>query len=49
MPVEKEALFYVRKEVLKRAVNKFRRKQLKQDEVLKHNRFGGFGHKCSIV
>ena len=27
---------------LKRAINKFRRKQLKLDKVIKHNRFGGY-------
>lgn len=27
---------------LKRSINKFRRKQLKLDEVIKHNRFGGY-------
>lgn len=27
---------------LKRAINKFRRKQLKSEEVIKHNRFGGY-------
>lgn len=27
---------------LKRSINKFRRKQLKLNEVIKHNRFGGY-------
>lgn len=27
---------------LKRAINKFRRKQLKLENVIKHNHFGGF-------
>lgn len=27
---------------LKRAINKFRRKQLKSNVVIKHNRFGGY-------
>lgn len=30
------------KRFLKRAINKFRRRQLKQNEILKHNRFGGY-------
>ena len=30
------------KKHLKRRINKFRRQQLKKEEVLKHNRFGGY-------
>lgn len=30
------------KRIKKRAINKFRRRQLKLEEVIKHNRFGGY-------
>ncbi|MCS2680512.1 hypothetical protein NXV81_10110 [Bacteroides ovatus] len=32
---------------LKRAINKFRRKQLKLDKVTRHNHFGGYWYKTN--
>ncbi|WP_368129056.1 hypothetical protein, partial [Bacteroides xylanisolvens] len=42
MPNEKKNCSTSGRKSLKRAINKFRRKQLKLDKVTRHNHFGGY-------